>query len=156
MFENRRSQSGFSLAELLIVVAMIGLTVGIAIPLVNEQLRIAEVRSAADQMAVHLRAARMIAVSHHKDIVVTVNAENASIAPNTLSYEGTNGDTRTIQMPGLVKIKTSSTASITFHSDGSSDASSTVTTESVVSNATERWVLTVNILGLVTVAHTRV
>jgi hypothetical protein len=31
-----------------------------------------------------------------------------------------------------------------------------VTTESVVSNATERWVLTVNILGLVSVAHTRV
>jgi type IV fimbrial biogenesis protein FimT len=156
MFEQRRAQSGFSLAELLIVVAMIGVTVGIAIPLVNEQMRIAEVRSAADQMAVHLRAARMIAVSHHKDIVVTVNAENASILPNTLSYEGTNGNTLTIQMPGLVKIKTSSTASITFHSDGSSDASSTVTTESVVSNATERWVLTVNILGLVTVAHTRV
>jgi len=141
---------------MLIVIAMIGVTVGIAIPLVNEQLRIAEVRSAADQMAVHLRAARMIAVSHHKDIVVTVNAENASVLPNTLSYEGTNGDTQTIQMPGLVKIKTGSTASITFHSDGSSDASSTVTTESVVSNATERWVLTVNILGLVSVAHTRV
>ena len=156
MFDKRRSQSGFSLAEMLIVIAMIGVTVGIAIPLVNEQLRIAEVRSAADQMAVHLRAARMIAVSHHKDIVVTVNAENASVLPNTLSYEGTNGDTQTIQMPGLVKIKTGSTASITFHSDGSSDASSTVTTESVVSNATERWVLTVNILGLVSVAHTRV
>lgn len=156
MFERRRSQSGFSIAELLIVVAMIGLTVGIAIPLVNEQMRIAEVRSAADLMAVHLRAARMIAVSHHKDIVVTVNAENASVLPNTLSYEGTNGDTQTVQMPGLVKIKTSSTASITFHSDGSSDATSTVTTESVVSNATERWVLSVNILGLVTVAHTRV
>ena len=156
MFDKRRSQSGFSLAEMLIVIAMIGVTVGIAIPLVNEQLRIAEVRSAADQMAVHLRAARMIAVSQHRDVVVTVNAENASVLPNTLSYERTLGDALTIQMPGLVKIKSVSTASITFHSDGSSDASSTVTTESVVSNATERWVLTVNILGLVSVAHTRV
>ena len=156
MFEKRRSQSGFSLAEMLIVIAMIGVTVGIAIPLINEQVRIAEVRSAADQMAVHLRAARMIAVSHHKDIVVTVKADDASVDPNTISYEGTNGDTQRIKMPGLVKIIAGSTASITFHSDGSSDATSTVTTECVVSSATERWTLTVNILGLVSVAHARV
>jgi len=156
MFEKRRSQSGFSLAELLIVIAMIGVTVGIAIPLVNEQMRIAEVRSAADQMAVHLRAARMIAVSQHRNVDVTVNADDASVNPNTISYDKTLGDTLVIKMPGLVKILSGSTATITFHSDGSSDATSTVTTESVVSNATERWILTVNILGLVTVAHTRV
>jgi prepilin-type N-terminal cleavage/methylation domain len=156
MLEKRRSQSGFSLAELLIVIAMIGVTVGIAIPLVNEQMRIAEVRSAADQLAVHLRAARMIAVSQHRNVDVTVNADDASVDPNTIQYERTLGNPQTIKMPGLVKIIAGSTATITFHSDGSSDATSTVTAESVVSNATERWVLTVNILGLVTVAHTRV
>jgi prepilin-type N-terminal cleavage/methylation domain-containing protein len=145
-------QAGFSLAEMLAVLALIGITVAIGIPLVNEQLRIAEVRSAADDMAVHLRAARMIAVSHHKDIVVTVTADPT----NTFSYEGTNGETRTIAMPGRVKIKTGSTASITFHSNGSSGASSTVTIESAVVNATERWTLSVNTLGLVAVAHVRV
>jgi len=156
MFEKRRSQSGFSLAELLIVIAMIGVTVGIAIPLINEQVRIAEARSAADLMAVHLRAARMIAVSQHRNVDVTVNADNASVNPNTISYQKTLGDPLLIKMPGLVKIIAGSTATITFHSDGSSDATSTVTTESVVSNATERWTLTVNILGLVSVAHARV
>lgn len=148
----KRVEAGFSLAEMLVVLALAGIVVAIGIPLMNEQVRIAEVRAAADELAVHLRAARMIAVSHHKDIVVTVSADPT----NTLSYEGTNGDTKTITMPGRVKIKAGSTATITFHSDGSSGASSTVTTESAVSNATERWMLTVNTVGMVSVTHVRV
>ena len=145
-------KNGFSMVEMLIVIAFIGITVGIAIPLVNEQVRIAEIRAAADEIAVHLRAARMIAVSHHKDIVVTVSADPA----NTVSYEGTNGAVRTMSMPNRVKIKSGSASSITFHSDGSTGSSSTVTTESAVSASTERWTLTVNILGMVSVAHARV
>jgi prepilin-type N-terminal cleavage/methylation domain-containing protein len=148
----RRADGGFSLAELLVVLALIGAVVAMGIPLVNEQMRIAEIRSVTDQIAVHLRAARMIAVSKHKDIVVTINADPT----NSVTYEGTNGDTREIKMPGRVIIKSGSSASITFHSDGSSGATSTVTTESVVSNATERWTLTVNTVGLITVAHVRV
>ncbi len=147
-----RAQTGFSLPELLVVLAIIGAIVAISIPLVNEQLRIAELRAVSDELAVHLRTARMIAVSHHKDIVVTVNADPT----NTLSYADTNNQTRTVTMPGRVKIKTGSTASITFHSDGSSGASSTVTTESAVSTATERWILTVNTVGMVSVSHVRV
>ena len=150
MFETK--SRGFSLAEMLVVLALIGIITAMGIPFVNEQLRIAEVRSAADELGVHLRAARMIAVSHHKDIVVTVSADPA----NTVSYEGTEGETRTITMPGRVKIKSGSTATITFHSDGSSGASSTVTAESAVSNATERWTLTVSTVGLVSVAHVRI
>jgi prepilin-type N-terminal cleavage/methylation domain-containing protein len=151
-FRRPCAEAGFNLPELLVVLAIIGSVVAMGIPLVNEQLRIAEVRSVADELAVHLRAARMIAVSHHKDIVVTVSVDPT----NTLSYEGTNGETRTITMPGRVKIKTGSAVSITFHSDGSSGASSTLTTESAVANSTERWTLTVNTVGMVSVAHVRI
>jgi prepilin-type N-terminal cleavage/methylation domain-containing protein len=149
---NTRAQRGFSLPELLVVLAIVGAIVAISIPLVNERVRIAELRAVSDELAVHLRAARMIAVSHHKDIVVTI----APDPTNTLSYEDTYGQTRTITMPGRVKIKTGSTTSITFHSDGSSGASSTVTTESAVSTATERWILTVNTVGMVSVSHVRI
>jgi prepilin-type N-terminal cleavage/methylation domain-containing protein len=150
MFKDK--SRGFSLAELLVVLALIGIITAMGIPFVNEQLRIAEVRSAADELGLHLRAARMIAVSHHKDIVVTVSADPV----NKVSYEGTEGQTREITMPGRVKIKSGSTATITFHSDGSSGASSTVTAESTVSNATERWTLTVSTVGLVSVTHVRI
>jgi general secretion pathway protein H len=148
----RRTQAGFSLAEMLAVLALIGIVIAIGIPVVNEQLRIAEARSAADDMAVHLRAARMMAVTKHRNIYVTVN-----ITPvNSFSYEGPDGLQRTIKLPGRVAIKSGSSTTITFHSDGSSGSTSTVTIESAVSSATERWTLTVNTVGLVSVAHVRV
>lgn len=143
--------AGYSLAEMLAVLALVGIVIAIGIPLVNEQVRIADIRAAADQMAVHLRAARMIAVTQHKDIVVTINLDPT----NTYSYETTSGVPRTVAMPGTAKLMSGSATSITFHSNGSSAAASTVTIESLVSDKTERWTLSVNTLGTVSVAHTR-
>lgn len=148
----RSRQAGFSLAEMLAVLALIGISIAIGIPLVNEQIRIAEVRGAADDLALHLRAARMLAVTKHKTIVFTVNIDPA----NTFSYEGNNGLTKTISMPGRVKIVTGSRASISFKLDGSVDALSTVILESNVSDKLERWTATVNTLGLTTLAHQRI
>lgn len=147
-----RAQTGFSLPELLVVLAIIGAIVAISIPLVNEQVRIAELRSVSDQLAVHLRAARMLAVTTHQNVDVTVSPDPT----NEFSYPDSNGQTRVVKMPGRVKIKTGSTTTITFHSDGSSAASSTITTESVVSTATERWILNVNTVGMVSISHVRV
>ena len=148
----RRREAGFSLPEMLAVLALIGITVAIGIPLVNQQLKTAEVRGAADLMGVHMRAARMIAVSHHKNIAFTVNATPT----NTYEYEGTDGVTRTIAMPGKVEIATGSTATITFRSDGSTLATGSVVIESAVPNAIERWTLSVNLMGLVSITHVRV
>ena len=150
---NTRTQRGFSLPELLVVLAIIGAIVAMSIPLVNEQIRIAELRAVSDQMAVHLRAARMLAVTTHNNVDVTISVDPT----NTLSYPDSNGQTRTIKMPGLVKIKSGSTPSITFKSDGSiAGTSSTITTESAVSTATERWILTVSTVGMVSVSHVRI
>ena len=146
------SQAGFSLAEMLSVLALLGIVIAIGIPLVNEQVRIADVRSAADQMAVHMRAARMIAVSHHKPIDFNVSVDPA----NEYSYEDTHGQTRTVTMPVPVKLVSGSAATITFNSNGSTVAAGTVTIESIVSNKTERWTLTVNTMGMVSVVHTRI
>jgi prepilin-type N-terminal cleavage/methylation domain-containing protein len=148
---NRRDR-GFSLAEMLVVLAIIGVVVAIGIPLINEQVRIADIRGSADLIAVHLRAARMIAVTQRRDVTVTVNVDPT----NSISYVRATGDTVSVSMPRRVLIKTGSAASITFHSDGSVAASGTITTESTVSNALERWTLNVNTLGFVSVAHARV
>jgi prepilin-type N-terminal cleavage/methylation domain-containing protein len=155
-YERERSASGgreagFSLPEMLAVVALIGISIAIAIPLVNEQVRIAEIRGCADQAGLDMRAARMIAVSKHKSIVVTVNADPT----NSYSYERTDGSTRTITMPSRVKITTGSSATVTFKSDGSTAAAGTVIFQSAVSTKTEQWTMTVNTLGLTDLAHAR-
>ena len=162
MSSKTNQQAGFSLAELLAVLALVGIVVAIGIPIVNEQIRIADIRQAADQMAVHLRAARMLAVTQHRNNV----AVNVSIDPtNTYAYcavdPALTGNVcpstqlRTIRMPGTAKLMSGSDTTITFKSDGSSTAARTVTIESAVSAKTERWTLSVNTLGLVAVAHTR-
>jgi prepilin-type N-terminal cleavage/methylation domain-containing protein len=148
-------KNGFSLVEMLIVIAFIAIAVGVGIPLINEQVRIAEVRAAADEIATHLRAARMLAVSQRRDVEVVVTTDPG----NKISYKVAVVPTdvvREMAMPNRVKIVSGSTTSIVFHSDGSTGAASTVTTESAVSTKTERWTLTVNIMGMVSVAHTRV
>ena len=144
-------EAGFSLPEMLAVVALIGISIAIAIPLVNEQVRIAEIRGCADQAGLDMRAARMIAVSKHKTIVMTVNADPV----NSYSYERTDGSTRTITMPSRVKITSGSSATVTFKPDGSTAAAGTVIFQSQVSTKTEQWTMTVNTLGLTDLAHSR-
>ena len=57
----RRNSQGFSAAELLIVIAIIGLVVAVSVPLAANQVKTARARSAADTLGVDLRAARMLA-----------------------------------------------------------------------------------------------
>jgi len=157
----RKRQAGFSMAEMLIVVAFIGITVAIGIPLVNEQVRIAEVRSSADDLALHLRAARMIAVAKHKTIVFTVNADptntfNYRASDNAPIFTGDNPTMRQFSMPNRVKIATGSDGTINFLPNGAVDFSSSIILESQVSNKLERWTATVNTVGLTTLAHVRI
>ena len=148
----RKRQAGFTMAEMLVVITLIGITVAIGIPLVNEQLRIAEVRGAADDLALHLRAARMIAVTKHKTITFTVNADPT----NTFRYEGNDGKPKVISMPGRVRIASASDNSISFFQNGSVDATSSIVLESNVSDKLERWTATVNTVGLTKLARQRI
>ena len=148
----RKRQAGFSLAEMLVVIAIIGIAITIGIPPVNEQVRIAEVRAAADDLSLHLRAARMIAVTKHKTIIFTVNADPT----NTFRYEGNDGLQKVISMPGRVRIATGSDNSISFFQNGSVDATSAIVIESNVSNQLERWTATVNTVGLTKLARQRI
>ena len=143
---------GFSLSELLAVMALIAIAIGIGIPIVNEQVRIAEVRAAADDLALHLRAARMISVTKHKTITFTANVDPT----NTFSYEGNDGRFRTIAMPDRIRIATASDHSVNFKKNGSVDVACSIIIESDVSGARERWTASVSTMGMTTLVHERV
>ena len=143
---------GFSLPELLAVMALLGIAIAIGIPIVNEQVRIAKVRAAADELALHLRAARMIAVTQRTTIDFTVNVDPR----NSYLYRGNDGELKEFPTPDRVRISEASDRLIRFKRNGSVDAASSVVLESVVSGARERWTATVNTMGLATLVHERV
>ena len=145
-------EMGFSLSELLAVVALIGIAIAIGIPIVNEQVRIAEVRAVADDLALHLRAARTIAVTKHTTIRFTVDVDPI----NEFRYDGNDGVTKEIKMPGRVRIAPASSRLINFKRNGSVDVGSSIIVESDVSGARERWTATVSTAGLTRLSHERV
>jgi prepilin-type N-terminal cleavage/methylation domain-containing protein len=143
---------GFSLPELLAVMALLGIAIAIGIPIINEQVRIAEVRAAADELALHLRAARMIAVTRREMITFTVNVDPR----NSFAYKGNDGKEKEFFTPDRVKVSEASDREIRFKRNGSVEAASSVILESVVSGARERWTATVNTMGMATLVHERV
>jgi len=143
---------GFSLPELLAVMALLGIAIAIGIPIINEQVRIAEVRAAADELALHLRAARMIAVTQRRTVMFTVNVDPR----NSFSYDKIKDEPKEFSTPDRVKILEASAPLIRFKRNGSVDAASSIVLESLVSGARERWTATVNTMGMATLVHERV
>jgi prepilin-type N-terminal cleavage/methylation domain-containing protein len=153
MSKFRSDQHGFSLGELLVTVAIIGLVALVSIPLISEQVRAAEVRAAGDQLAMALKAARMVAVTTHSDVVFTVEPD----PDNKYSYTDNRGRLRETVMPGSVTI-TSSDGNITFRQNGtinSATAMDIVLEANMTGGIVDRWTISTSILGVASVTHDR-
>ncbi len=149
-----RGARGFSLSEMLVVVAIVGLAVAIAIPLTSEQVRLAKVRSAADEFAIHLKAARMIAVTKRQDVVFTILPDPV----NAYTYRAVNDELRTFPLPSGVRIVSpTADTTVTFRLNGSLAASNTTVLEAMISgDEKERFTVSTSILGVSTIARARV
>ena len=104
-----RSQKGFSVGELLVVVAVLGLIVAIGIPLVSEQIRTAKIRGAADQFSMALKAVRMIAVSKRTNPITfnfngSVDAQATTVFEANLSAGAVERWTITTSLMGVTSI----------------------------------------------------
>jgi prepilin-type N-terminal cleavage/methylation domain-containing protein len=151
---SERTSRGFSLAELLVVVAILGLAVAIAVPLVAEQVRQGASRGAADQFAADLKAARMCAIAKRPagGLPFTVYPHPT----NAYEYTDGRGRLRRVALPSGVRI-VSSTTPITFRADGSLASSATTVIEATLTGgAIDRWTITTSVLGIPTVVHERV
>lgn len=148
----RARQRGVTLAEMLAVIALMGILVAVAVPLVAEQVRQAKIRGTADEFASTLKAARMLAVSKRapQDVTVTVDPVN------TYMYVDTRDRDRTFVVPEGVRI-VSSTTPITFEINGSMNAAATTVFEASLSDGvTERWTVTTTIAGVPNIVRERI
>ena len=149
--------SGFSLTEILIVVAIVGLAVAIAIPLVAENVNQARIRTAADQFSVDLRAARMIAVSKRATPFLDVSVQPDPV--NRYSFVNGRGETRVVQLPKGVRIITPTTDyTVRYLRDGSvtGGGNTTVLRVQLSKGAEEEWRVITNAMGVTRTTRTRI
>ena len=153
----RPTARGFSLTEILVVLALAGLAIAICVPLVAENVNQARIRTAADQLSVDLRAARMIAVSKRATPFLDVSVQPDPV--NRYTYVNGRGETRVVQLPTGVRIITPSTAyTIRYLRDGSVNGGGNTTVLRVQLSAghQEEWRVITNAMGVTRTTRTRI
>ena len=117
-----RRARGFSLIELVVVLAILGLAYSLVPPLFSGAREGVELKSATRQLAAGLRKARNYAVARRTEGVLTLDVETRDFT--------VSGDTRTYHLPRRLQLKlvtaerdvvNDKLASIRFYADGSSN-----------------------------------
>lgn len=96
----RRGSAGFTLVELMIVLAVVGIIAGVATTNVLTQLPGYRVQRAAAQLAWNLRALRMRAISQHHAIAVTFTNDHVYTVWTDSNDDGASdaGEVQTIDI----------------------------------------------------------
>ncbi|HYS06575.1 MAG TPA: GspH/FimT family pseudopilin [Candidatus Dormibacteraeota bacterium] len=146
---------GYSLPELLIVIALIGLFVLFGGPAMADAFRAYKVRSVANNVTTDLRALRYNAVSTRTPRTMTIN-NTVSAPANQYAYTNFKGDPITVLIEPGVSIETTSAASITFNINGSTGATGnqTVSLSMFISGSrNDRYTITITPSGTISSAY---
>jgi prepilin-type N-terminal cleavage/methylation domain-containing protein len=153
-----RSVLGFSIPELLTVMAIMALMITFAGPAMATAYKAYKVRVAANGVTTQLRASRYTAVTNRDTRTVDFNDEDHGSAPNQYSFINSKGKALTMHLALGVKIDNTSEASLQFNSNGSTSSTSTVSVAvSMDINATrgDRYTINVSPSGTVTADLTK-
>jgi prepilin-type N-terminal cleavage/methylation domain-containing protein len=155
--ERRRSgrEEGFSLSELLTVIALMALLILFGGPALADGFRAYKVRSAADILATDMRAMRYSAVGQRSARTMTINNQGSTPA-NQYTYVNARGETITRQVESGVNIESSSATTINFNINGStgSVSSQTVVVSMGINDTRgDRYTLSVSPSGTISTAY---
>ena len=146
---------GFSLPELLTVIAIMGLFILFGGPAMADAYRAYKVRSAADMLVTDIRALRYNAVAQRATQTLTINTQGNSTAPNQYSFVNIKGVTVVRQEEVGVNIDDTSSTTITFNNTGSTGTGNLTVIMSLTVNGDrgDRYTLTVTPTGTVSSAY---
>jgi prepilin-type N-terminal cleavage/methylation domain-containing protein len=146
----RLGDAGFSMAELLVVVALIGILTTIGVPYMNSYYNAMKLRSGADELATMLNSGRYLAIKQNGNVCVSVASTSVQyktgvsatcgggsvyFGPGTKS-DGTMPLQNTMQLTGA-------TANVVFTNLGAASQGGTYT----IRNPTDGHTLTVTVSG---------
>lgn len=147
---------GFSISELLTVIALMALLILFGGPAMADGYRSYKVRSAADILATDVRALRYAAVATRASLTMTLNDQAHSTAPNQYSFTNAKGQAVTRPIENGVNLETGSAASITFGINGGTGLTSNqtlVVSMPINSDRGARYTITVSPTGTVSTAY---
>lgn len=153
---NTPRHQGFSIPELLTVIALMALLILFGGPAMADGYRSYKVRSAADILATDVRAMRYAAVATRASLTMTLNNQSHATAPNQYSYTNAKGLAITRPLEYGVNLETGSAASITFGTTGSTGLTSIqtlVVSMPINSDRGDRYTITVSPSGTVSTAY---
>jgi len=148
----RRAQSGYSLVELVITIAMILIVSALAAPSLIGYYRSARVRSAADTVSSYLNEGRQMAIKTNTPVCVryttsTIQYRQSTCGGTVLTVTGLTTSSSNVKLPDNISL--SSTASAVFGNLGNATTGATYTVTDTVTNLT--MTVTVTASGRITV-----
>jgi prepilin-type N-terminal cleavage/methylation domain-containing protein len=155
---NRQSHrnGGFSLPELLAVIAIMGLFILFGGPAMADAYKAYKVRSAADTLVTDIRALRYNAVAQRATQTLTINTQSNVSAPNQYTFVNMKGVTVLRREEVGVKIDDTSSTTISFNNTGATGSTGNLTvimSLDVNSDRGDRYTLTVTPSGTVSSAY---
>ena len=147
----RRShrESGFSLAESLVAVAIIGIMAMVAAPNLQKSIKTSRLNSATLQLLGALREARAAASSMQDPHLLAIDANRRITITNTVDGTTLKGHRNEALPPLYSLVQASGGSGITFNQDGSSAGDTFTLTGDAMSGGTrETRVITVYRCGL--------
>jgi len=147
----RRSELGFSITEMLVVLALAAMMITFVGPAFSESYRAYKVRAATLELTDTLRAARQVAVTTRTSASVAINT-----TAGCYSWTDVKGRSRTVTLPDPVHFVSASPATITFVTNGTvSTGTATVSLQNTVTkDRADRWTLDLNTVGRITTTKT--
>ena len=128
-----RPERGVTLVELLVVVAILGLFMLVALPAIGNYIRAGRVRASNDGIVGDLKAARYIAITNRTTATVTFDQ-----TARTWSYTDIHGRTITRTLELGTSFTTLTATPVTFKSDGSlSTSAATIVIEGRAANKSD-------------------